>query len=55
MKAIASLLMLTWIVSGCMGAGNGRVPHEDAPGGMPSDAGPALCRDGTPPPCPSRD
>ena len=40
------------LMSGCVGSGN--VPHEDSEGKVPADAGPALCRDGTPPPCTPR-
>jgi len=55
MKSIVSVMLLAWIVSGCMGAGAGGVPHDDSPGAVPADAGPKLCHDGTPPPCASRD
>ncbi len=54
MKRVCVLVMLTWVVSACVGAGTGQVPHEDTPGAARPDAGPALCKDGTPPPCPAR-
>ena len=55
MKGIVSMLLVSLLASACMGAGSGRVPHEDSLGAMPTDAGPMLCHDGTPPPCPLRD
>jgi len=55
MKRVVGMMVLLYLVSGCMGAGAGGVPHEDSPGATPADAGPKLCHDGTPPPCASRD
>jgi hypothetical protein len=52
MKAIVSLLVVAWLAAGCMTGGN--VTHEDSPGAVKRDAGPALCRDGSTPPCNDR-
>jgi len=52
-KTVASLLVAAWLISGCLTGGN--VSHEDSPGAVKRDAGPALCRDGSTPPCNDRD
>ena len=53
MKIVISLLIAASLASGCV-AGS-IISHEDAPAAVKRDAGPALCRDGTAPPCVSRD
>jgi hypothetical protein len=57
MKIVFSLLIAAWMASGCAveGASEGNVTHADSPGATNRDAGPALCRDGTTPPCNTRD
>ena len=52
MKSVMSLLIAVWLVSGCV-AGSA-MTHEDSPGAVKRDEGPALCRDGTTPPCNDR-
>jgi hypothetical protein len=52
-KTVVSLLVTAWLMSGCLTGGN--VTHEDSPGAAKRDAGPALCRDGSTPPCNDRD
>jgi hypothetical protein len=52
-KTVVSLLVTAWLMSGCLTGGN--VTHEDSPGAVKRDAGPALCRDGSTPPCNDRD
>jgi hypothetical protein len=53
MKGVISLLIAAYLVSGCVAGSN--VTHEDSPAAVKRDEGPALCRDGTTPPCVSRD
>ncbi len=53
MKGAVSLFIAAWLLSGCLTGGN--VTHEDSPGAVKRDAGPALCRDGSTPPCNDRD
>lgn len=53
MKLIASLVVLSGLACGCV-AGD-VVPHADSPAAEKRDQGPALCRDGTVPPCNDRD
>jgi hypothetical protein len=53
MKGIVISLVAAWLISGCVAGGN--VPHEDSPAAVKRDSGPALCRDGSTPPCNSRD
>jgi hypothetical protein len=59
MKNIASLLMggsfllIAYLMVGCVAGSN--VSHEDSPGATKRDSGPALCRDGSTPPCNDRD
>jgi hypothetical protein len=52
-KTIVSLFVAAWLISGCLTGGN--VSHEDSPGATKRDEGPALCRDGSTPPCNDRD
>jgi len=52
MKTIVGLLIAGWLISGCVAGGN--VTHEDSPGATKRDEGPALCRDGSTPPCNDR-
>ena len=50
---VGSLLLIGYLMVGCvMGSG---VSHEDSPGATKRDSGPALCRDGSTPPCNDRD
>jgi hypothetical protein len=51
MKLMRRLLIFVCVLCGC--ATTGTTDTSDAP--TPSDAGPALCHDGTPPPCTIRD
>ena len=50
---VGSLLFVVFLMPGCVSGGN--VPHEDSPGATKRDSGPALCRDGSTPPCNDRD
>lgn len=51
MKILLSVLTAA-LLAGCMAGGN--ISHEDSPGAKKSDSGPALCRDGSTPPCNDR-
>jgi len=53
MKRIISLVVVAYLVCGC--AVEGGMTHEDSPAAVNRDEGPALCRDGTTPPCNARD
>jgi hypothetical protein len=53
MKILISLLIAACIASGCVAGST--ISHEDSPAAVKRDAGPDLCRDGTTPPCVSRD
>jgi hypothetical protein len=53
MKSTVSLLLATWLVAACVAGGN--ISHEESPSPDKQDAGPVLCRDGTTPPCNTRD
>jgi hypothetical protein len=53
MKVLISLLIGACLTAGCVAGSN--VTHEDSPGAVKRDAGPALCRDGSTPPCNDRD
>jgi hypothetical protein len=53
MKSVVSLFIAAYLLSGCV-AGS-LMTHEDSPAAVKRDEGPALCRDGTTPPCVSRD
>jgi hypothetical protein len=48
---LVSVLLIATCLSGCLGAGSTDTGNNPAP----TDAGPALCKDGTPPPCTIRD
>src|ERR1700704_5942306 len=48
-KSVICLLMAAILTSGCVAGSN--VTHEDSPAAVKRDEGPALCRDGTVPPC----
>lgn len=54
MKTVTAFMVAAWMVSGCLTMGSA-VPHEDGATSVSRDAGPMLCRDGTAPPCNSRD
>jgi hypothetical protein len=53
LKSVISLLIAACLVSGCVAGSN--MTHEDSPAAVKRSEGPALCRDGTVPPCNSRD
>ena len=53
MKNVIGLLIAACLLSGCVAGG--LMTHEDSPAAVARDEGPALCRDGTTPPCNSRD
>jgi PBP1b-binding outer membrane lipoprotein LpoB len=48
-KLIGSLVLVAVMISGCV-AGDA-VSHADDPAAEKRDQGPALCQDGTAPPC----
>jgi hypothetical protein len=52
-KSLISLLITAYLASGCVTGS--AVTHEDSPAAVKRDEGPALCLDGTVPPCVSRD
>jgi len=47
-----SLLFAALLMTGCVSGSN--IAHVDSPGVQKRDEGPALCRDGTVPPCNTR-
>lgn len=53
MRAIVSVFIAAFLISGCVAGGN--VSHEDSPAATKRDSGPTLCRDGSTPPCNDRD
>jgi len=53
MRTIASFFIAAYLIYGCASGGN--IPHDDSPGATKRDSGPALCRDGSTPPCNDRD
>ena len=53
MKRLTSLLVTTFLVGGCVAGST--IPHADSPAAELRSEGPALCRDGTTPPCNDRD
>jgi hypothetical protein len=52
MKTVLTLLIAAFLTIGCVAGSN--ISHEDSPGATKRDAGPALCRDGSTPPCNDR-
>jgi hypothetical protein len=50
-KTVISLLIAAYLAAGCADTG---ITHEDSPGATKRDQGPALCRDGSTPPCNDR-
>jgi hypothetical protein len=52
MKVMISLLIAAYVATACVAGSN--ISHEDSPGATKRDAGPALCRDGSTPPCNDR-
>jgi hypothetical protein len=46
------LLVAAWLMTSCVAGGN--ITHVDSPAAEKRDLGPALCRDGTIPPCNTR-
>ncbi len=53
MKLATSIILLACLMSGCVSGST--VSHADDPAAAKRDQGPVLCRDGTPPPCTTRD
>jgi hypothetical protein len=53
MKLMSSLIAAAYLMCGCVAGST--IPHDDSPGAVAHDSGPALCRDGTTPPCNDRD
>ena len=54
MKIIASFLVAATLLAGCTSTVDNN-PHEDGAVAVPRESGPALCKDGTTPPCNTRD
>jgi hypothetical protein len=52
MKTVITLLIAASLACGCVAGSN--MTHEDSPAATKRDQGPALCRDGTTPPCNDR-
>ncbi len=52
MKIVTSVFVAVWLLTGCVAGST--VPHDDSPAAVKRDEGPALCRDGTVPPCNDR-
>jgi hypothetical protein len=50
---VGSFLLIAYLMAGCVVGSN--ISHEDSPGATKRDSGPALCRDGSTPPCNDRD
>jgi hypothetical protein len=53
MRIFASLFIAAYLLYACASGSN--ISHEDSPGATKRDSGPALCRDGSTPPCNDRD
>ncbi len=51
MRVVIGLILAGYLASGCAGGG---ITHEDSPAATKRSEGPALCRDGTAPPCNDR-
>jgi hypothetical protein len=51
-KTVIGLFIAASLLSGCATTG---LTHEDSPAATKRDEGPALCLDGTVPPCVPRD
>jgi len=52
-KAMIAVIAAAWLTCGCVSGST--IPHDDSPAVTNRDAGPALCRDGSTPPCNNRD
>ncbi len=52
MKLLMCCLIVSACMAGCVVGSN--EPHADSPAATKRDEGPALCRDGTVPPCNER-
>ena len=52
MRIFASFFVAACLICGCAAGG---IPHDDSPAATKRDSGPALCRDGSTPPCNDRD
>jgi hypothetical protein len=50
---LGSIMLIAYLMVGCVAGSN--ISHEDSPGATKRDSGPALCRDGSTPPCNDRD
>jgi hypothetical protein len=50
---IGSFLLVAYLMVGCVAGST--ISHEDSPAATKRDSGPELCRDGSTPPCNSRD
>ena len=53
MKRFVSVLLAACVLTGCVAASTS--PGDDSPAAGNQDRTPALCRNGTPPPCNDRD
>lgn len=49
MKIMLSIVTTAYLITGCVAGST--VSHYDDPAAVKRDQGPALCRDGTAPPC----
>jgi hypothetical protein len=50
---VGSFLLVVYLMAGCVAGST--ISHEDSPAATQREAGPELCRDGSTPPCNSRD
>jgi len=48
-----SFFLAVYLMAGCVAGSN--ISHDDSPAASNHDSGPELCRDGSTPPCNSRD
>jgi hypothetical protein len=53
LRMVGGFLLVGYLMAGCVAGSN--ISHEDSPGATKRDSGPALCRDGSTPPCNDRD
>jgi hypothetical protein len=52
-RTLGGCILIAYLMVGC--AAGSTISHEDSPGATKRDSGPALCRDGSTPPCNDRD
>jgi hypothetical protein len=52
MRTFTGFFIVAYLLYGCASSS---IPHDDSPGATKRDSGPALCRDGSTPPCNDRD